>query len=29
MANYPKAGQAVAKYTGEWPRTRDPYISFA
>jgi len=25
MANYPKSGHAVAKYTGERPCTRDPY----
>ena len=25
MANYPKTGQVVARYTGEWPCTRDPY----
>jgi hypothetical protein len=25
VANYPKTGQAVARYTGEWPDTRDPY----
>jgi hypothetical protein len=25
MASYPKTGHAVAKYTGEWPYTRDPY----
>jgi hypothetical protein len=25
MANYPKTGQVVVKYTGEWPCTCDPY----
>jgi hypothetical protein len=24
--NYPKTGQAVAKFTGEWPYIRDPYM---
>jgi hypothetical protein len=25
MANYPETGKVVAKYTGEWPCTHDPY----